>query len=887
MHIFRTITEIPELELISYMMLIIAEKPDLGKAIAAAIPGHKEYDRENSLIRATWEGEDTIIVWCFGHLLTLWEPEDYDEKYKTWSMDTLPFYFENWKHKVKPDPKGGNSIEKRVNQIAGLLKKADTVVNAGDIDEEGQLLVDELLEYCGWTGRTLRLDTNDPSEVAMRRALKSMTPNEKHHADGVSAYGRQLCDKTFGYNLTRYFSLVNGGKKTLPTGRVKMPTLGLVVQRDRLIEGHKKTLYYTLACLASVNGNDIPCRYVPASDNSHLLDGKILDKNYIADVERRVKGTHLSPITVTKEQKKESPPLPFNQTKLYDYCSKAWDLQPTDVAKITQNLREKHKAITYNRSDCQYLGEATFDEAPTTLPLVCKNIGSDAGQFDTTIKSRCFNDANLTAHTAIIPTQTEQDLSTFTENERKVYEVIARYYLVQFMPPAVKEVTKLNAASVDNGTIQAVSTKIVSPGYLTFLKGMTVASDDGDKNDSDATTALSELSAGSYDGDITKTAIKEQETKPPARYTQASLVEDMSSIAKYVENKEVKKLLLSKDKDKKGENGSIGTSATRHIIIGELIKAGYLKEEKNGKRTCLISTPLGREFYDVLPDSVRKVDVSAKWWYEQELIKTGELTPDAMAKDVLRTITRIIESGCGRMEHADTYSAGAIGGEAIGKCPKCKNSVVETAKGYKCVNPECKFYLSKSDKFFSSVLNKSLPAKAVSIMLSTGRIKVKNCKSKEGKTYDALILCDFSGDFPEYKFADDSQLESLGKCPKCGGSVVEKNKGFFCTNQDCHFALWKEDAFLKAFGKKYTASMVKSVLAKGRAPLKGCKSKKNPGKTFDATLCVQFDENGKPKYQLDFDNKGTNSSKPKSSGGNSKPSQTVSANDYFSDMLGI
>lgn len=873
------------------MMLIIAEKPDLGKAIAAGISGHQEYDKENSLIRATWEGEETIIVWCFGHLLTLWEPEDYDEKYKAWSMDTLPFYFENWKHKVKPDAKdikGGRSIAQRVKQIACLLKKASTVVNAGDIDEEGQLLVDELLDYCGWHGRTLRLDTNDPSEVAMRRALKSMTPNEKHRADGVSAFGRQLCDKTFGYNLTRYFSLINGGKKTLPTGRVKMPTLGLVVQRDRLIEGHKKTLYYTLACLVAVAGNDIPCRYVPAADNAHLIDGKILDKNYISDVERRIKGAHLSPVTITKEQKKEAPPLPFNQTKLYDYCSKAWDLQPTDVAKITQALREKHKAITYNRSDCQYLGEATFGEAPTTLPLVCQNLGIEVGQFDTSIKSRCFNDANLTAHTAIIPTQTKQDLSTFTANERKVYEAIAKYYLVQFMPPAIKEVTKLTAPAVDNGTIQSVSTKILSPGYLTFLKGISEVSEDSEKNEGDdTTTVLSGLDAGSYDGSITKTAIKEQETKPPARYTQASLVEDMSSIAKYVENKEVKKLLLSKDKDKKGENGSIGTSATRHIIIEELIKAGYLKEERKGKKTCLISTPLGREFYDVLPDSVRKVDVSAKWWYEQEQIKAGELTPDAMAKDVLRTVSKIISSGCGRMENAETYSAGAIGGEPIGKCPKCGGNVVETAKGYKCVSSECKFYISKGDKFFTSVLGKSLPAKAVSIMLSSGRIKVKNCKSKEGKLYDALILCDFSGDFPAYKFADDSQLESIGKCPKCGGNVVERNKGFFCTNPDCHFALWKEDAFLKSFGKKYTAGMVKNVLSKGRTPLKGCKSKKNPGKTFDATLCVQFDENGKPKYQLAFDAKNNGKKSTSGGSGRAKPSLEKTDMDKLYADLGL
>lgn len=143
--------------------------------------------------------------------------------------ETIPFYFPDWKHKAQPDKAD------RVKQIGALLQHADTVVNAGDIDE-GQLLVDELLAFHNYNGKVLRLNTNDTSEVAMRKALKSMVPNELRSRDGVSAFGRQLCDKIFGYNLTRYYSLINGGKKTLPTGRVKMPTLGLVVQRDRPVD---------------------------------------------------------------------------------------------------------------------------------------------------------------------------------------------------------------------------------------------------------------------------------------------------------------------------------------------------------------------------------------------------------------------------------------------------------------------------------------------------------------------------------------------------------------------------------------------------------------------------------------------------------------------------
>lgn len=833
------------------MILFIAEKPDLGKSIAAAIPGKKEYDTHKGIITTSFEGEPATIVWCYGHLLTLWDPEDYDPNLKEWKMETIPFYFPDWKHKAQPDKAD------RVKQIGALLQHADTVVNAGDIDEEGQLLVDELLSFHNYNGKVLRLNTNDTSEVAMRKALKSMVPNELRSRDGVSAFGRQLCDKVFGYNLTRYYSLINGGKKTLPTGRVKMPTLGLVVQRDRLIENHKKILYYTInASVAVAAGKpvDVPCRYVPCADNPHLTNGKFLDKEYVQGLKSKIEGASLPDIAITREIKKSAPPLPFNQTKLYEYCARKWDLQPTEVAKITQNLREKHKAITYNRSDCQYLGEATFDEAPATLPTICANLQIDSTQFDTTIKSKCFNDANISAHTAIIPTNKKQDLSTFTSNERKVYEAIAKFYLIQFMPPLKSEVTKLATPAADGGSLQSTSSKVLEQGYRVLLDDQDEETDD-DENQQAAASALSTIPVGNYNGSVKNASISEQETKPPARYTQASLLSDMSSIAKYVQHPTVKKLLLQKDQGKKGESGSIGTPATRHAIIGELIKAGYLYEEKKGKRTNLISTELGREFYDVLPDSVRKVDVSAKWWYEQQKIKEGEMTPEEMARDVLRTVQAIINSKAGRMENADRYSTGVVGGTPLGKCPKCGGDVYETAKGYKCMGQDCKFYISKEDKFFANVLRKPVAPAAISIMLKSKHLKVKNITSKSGKTYDAEVLVDFSGDFPQYKFASDDEVDAIGKCPLCGGRVIEKNRGFFCTTQECSFSIWKENKFLQSLGKKgFTTAMVKNLLTKHQTPLKGCVSQKTQ-KKYDAVLCVAFDTDGKAKYSLDFPKK--------------------------------
>ena len=732
------------------MILVIAEKPDLGKAIAAATPGGGKYNAKEQIIQTSFHNEEMIICWCAGHFLTLKDPEDYDEKYKKWAMEDLPIYFPNWGHKVIESKKFNNKA--RVAQIGALIKKARVVVNAGDIDEEGQLLIDEILDWHHYDKtKAMRLDTNDTCPAAMAKALERMTPNAGHVADGVSAFGRQLCDKVFGYNLTRYYTLLNGGGKVLPVGRVKMPTLGLVVARDMAIEGHKTSYYYTLDVNVDVNQKIVPAHFVPAPNDPHLDDGKILDKNYLVDIARRISNIQLPQISITKSQVLQAPPLPFNQTKLFAACETLYGMKPTVTAAVTQALRDKYSAITYNRSDCQYLGEETFNEAPTTIPLVCKNMGLDTRAFDTSIKSKCFNDANLTAHTAIIPTQSEQDLSKFTDNERKVYELVAKYYLVQFIPPCQKEITRLSAPSVNGGKIEASSTRIVKPGYLSFLKGV-VETENADNTSTDGkdTSALDGMNAGTYRGITLDTEVIQRETKPPQRYTQSTLIEDMTRISKYCDNEAVKKLLLQKDKGKKGENGSIGTSATRSQTIAELVERGYLREEVKGKKTYLISTQLGREFYQILPDSVRKVDVSAKWWWEQEKIKAGEMTPDDMAKDVMKTVNAILQSGAGRMKNAETYSAGATSSEIIGKCPNCGQDVVEGSNSFRCRNRDCRFQLYKDNKFFAS-LGKKLTAKTASDMLKDKKVTLKGCKSKAGNKYDAVVICDFSGDYPSYK----------------------------------------------------------------------------------------------------------------------------------------
>lgn len=826
------------------MVLIIAEKPELGRAIGAAL--QDSHPAAGNTIQGRLHGKAATVIWCFGHMLELYDPEDYDERYGTWKMEDLPLYFPGWK--LKPIKK----VEARFRQIVKCVKEADQIVHAGDIDEEGQLLVDEILDYCKYRGPVYRLNTNDTSHAKLQKALDNMVPNdEKLLARGRSAMGRRICDKLFGYNLTRYYTLKNqteGDKgykgALLPVGRVKMPTLGLVVHRDQLIEGHKKILYYTLSATLTFEGKSVPVKFEPNSEDPHLSEGMIQDRAYLDGIARILAGRTLSPIMVSKTTETGAPPLPFNMNTLYTYCGKKWGMKPTRVLEITQSLRDKHQAITYNRSDCQYLSTEMYEEAPETLPAICANLKLDPGQFDLSIKSRCFNDANLTAHMAIIPTQapvSRTSQNSLTQDEWNVYQAIAKYYLIQFMPPVKKRVTRLAAPGPEKGRFTATAKEILEPGYTAFLGEEGDPDEESDdKHEETEAPILTQIPEGTYSGSVSAPQVTEKETKPPTRYTATTLVNDMASIAKYVENKAVRDLLKKKDQGKKGEHGSIGTPATRNRVVDELIKAGYLREERKGKQTYLISTPLGREFYDILPDSVRKVDVSAKWWVEQQEICAGHMTPEQMAQDVLKTVSAIIATGDGTMKNAGQYAQGIVDSTSLGQCPHCGNSVAEGAKAFRCTGTDCDFAILKKDAFFAS-MGKQVTAKVVTEMLRDHQVHLTGCKKKNGDgTYDTVILCSFPTDspFPKYAFAQAEDLPAIGICPKCGGKVVERGPGFCCSADGCKFIIWKEDRFFESKGKKMTAALATALLRDRRVKLVGCKSSK--GKKYDCYVSVDY-----------------------------------------------
>lgn len=706
------------------MILVIAEKPVLGKAIADALPGTATM--KNGCI---YKG-DYIVTWVFGHMLSLKEPEDYDIGYKSWNINSLPIFFKDWQVKIGKDGnlnKGQISKSQRVNQIGNLLKQADEVIHAGDPDDEGQLLIDELLRWFNYKGIVKRLDTANTTLAAMKKALLHMTDNKPHEPYGWSAYARSVADLMVGINMSRLFSCKN--QTLLTIGRVQTPTLGLVVNRDLAIEGHHKQKYYTIGCDINFNNDTVQADFIPAKTDSNLVDGHILSKEYAEQICNRLKGQILKNINITKKIVYEAPPLPFNLVKLQTYCSGKFGYSPQQVLDITQSLRENHKAITYNRSDCQYLSEEHYKEAPVTMKTVIMNIRYKPKNLDMNLKSKCFDSSKISAHFAIIPTNQKVNLDKLSEAEKNVYLAICKYYIAQFMPKAKKEQTNLSIELGNGEAIKAISTVIIEQGYRSIFN----------EAEKDKASNLSKIPEGIYSGKITDTDIAEKETKPPSRYTKASLNEDMTCISKYVKDPKIKQLLLSKDEGKEGERGSIGTSATRSGIIESLVKRGFLRED--GKK--VISTALGRELYRILPDEIKKADMTAEWWSIQEEIQNGTVNYNKLIDSVYDTIKHIVTN----VDNYPVVNSSIIaikkkGGAVIGKCPRCGGDIVETKTGFCCSNwkepTNCKFNIWKKSK--SPLFAKTtFTAATVKKLLSGQSVKMKKLVSKTGKEFEAEV----------------------------------------------------------------------------------------------------------------------------------------------------
>lgn len=702
--------------------LVIAEKPMLARDIARAITG-KEVSES---ARLPISGNGYTVCACAGHLLELVEPDAIDPKWgKPWSLDALPVEVHNWPKEPTEDKKS------LVEEIAGLLETCDSVIAAGDPDDEGQLIVDELLDYLGYTGKVERVYVNDNIEKNIVKAFDKLVPNDSCRGAGNAAYARQMADMCFGVNETRLATKRLGGLFTV--GRVQTPTLGLVVMRDNAIEHHVTRKFYELSARGTSDAGALTFKFKPGKE---LLAGEkyLFDTDALEALKDKLDGRDL-PFETTVSKKQENPPLPYNLTVLLSDMSRRFGFTAAKTQQITQDLRDKYKAITYNRSDSQYLKEEHREQAPAVLSQAMENLGV-SWPLDYSLHSKAFNDGNVTAHHGIIPQEAKAPVSKMTTEEAKVYTAICERYAMQFLPPAVYDVSE-STADVDGGSLVLTAKRLIDAGFKAVFGNV---SDESDGADSDSENPL--VPEGSHTLDGISCAIDEKETTPPKPYTEGTLIADMASIAKYVKDPEIREILKRKDDGKKGEHGGIGTTATRSSIIEGLKTRGYLEERKGKVR----ATDKAKAFYALLPPEIRGADVTARWWLIQQDIADGKVDVNALQDSVIEVFNH----------HRETAYVGAsiagTGKAVVGKCPKCGKDVVKTGTIYACSSIKNEKQEDGTWKEVSGCgfklfgfCTKKFTEKQAASLLDGKAVSLRGCKSKAGKTFDCKVVLQKDG----------------------------------------------------------------------------------------------------------------------------------------------
>ncbi|SMF06690.1 DNA topoisomerase-3 [Alteromonadaceae bacterium Bs31] len=612
------------------MILYIAEKPSLGRAVAQVLP--KPHRNGDGFIEV---GNGDVVSWCIGHLLEQAEPDAYNPDYKKWNSDHLPIVPELWKLDVKPQTR------KQFNVLKKLIKSASLLVNIGDPDREGQLLIDEVISFCGVSKSKIaaakRCLISDLNPASVKKSLANLRNNTDFIPLATSALARARADWLYGMNMTRLCTLrgqQSGFSGVLSIGRVQTPLLGLVVRRDLEIESFISKPFYELEVrLTTEQGFSFKAKWKPSEACQPYMDeeNRVLSRKLIENVLLRVNNKTGKIKNFSDTVKKQAPPLPYNLSSLQIDAAKIFGLSAKQVLDTCQSLYEKHKLITYPRSDNRYLPAEHFNEANqiiTAISSVDESLVSIANATDTQRKSKAWNDKKVNAHHAIIPTHKKIG-AALTATESKVYNLVARQYLMQFLPSF--DFRQVQVDSVIEGGLFITKRKEVSAeGWKSALFKNANAKSNEKEEDDYCQDRMPDLKTGDPVMCI-EASVLDKNTSPPKRFNDASLLSAMTGISRYVTDPEIRKVLRETD--------GIGTEATRAGIIELLFKRSFLTRQ--GKE--IRSTDIGRELIQGLPMCVATPDMTAQWESQLEAISQRELRYDHFMMPMVSTLSCLIE----------------------------------------------------------------------------------------------------------------------------------------------------------------------------------------------------------------------------------------------------
>jgi len=702
--------------------LVIAEKPSVGRDLSGALPGTFTASKDKTHL----EGDDYIISWAVGHLVGLAPPEDYDPKLKKWRFADLPIVPDAFK--LIPNDE---RARKQLSAVHKLMRRDDVelIINACDAGREGELIFAYVYETSKVDKSVQRLWLSSMTRAAIRSAFETLRPGEEMASLEAAARSRSEADWVVGMNATRAASirLRSAFDGAVSLGRVQTPTLALVARREEEIRAFVPEPYWLVEAAFEASGE--------RSYRGRYLGGKRLPEE---EAKRVVEGAQGRPGEITKLEKKEErerPQLLYDLTSLQRHANTRFGFSARRTLSAAQGLYEQHKAITYPRTSSRFLtGDLVAEIRPTAELVGRRPEYAKGAAYVTGLESlplgRVVNDDKVEDHHALIPTRSEHDLEKMGEDERKVYDLVARRFLAVFHPEAVYERTRVEttvAGDARDGHVFRTSGRVLLEAGWKSVYGEEVEGTSAGDEDSGGDQRLPRLEQGEA-VDTRSVESLRKETQPPRRFTEASLLAAMEAAGRDIEDAEVREAM---------KDSGIGTPATRASIIERLIDVAYM--EREGR--ALHATEKGTQVVRLLGDHpLTSPELTGSWERRLSRIEQGEDSRPAFMSDIAKFATDTVGE-------LDKLKDVKIERANLGPCPVCGRDIRENRKGYSCwsrEDPGCGFVIWKKKA------GKSLPvAVAKELMESVaadpdhrvGRTakQVTGFKGRSGRTFRAKL----------------------------------------------------------------------------------------------------------------------------------------------------
>jgi DNA topoisomerase-3 len=701
-------------------ILVIAEKPSVGRDLSKVLPG--PFQKSEGYL----EGPEHVVTWAVGHLVQLADPDEYDDRFKKWRMADLPIVPDHFKLVVRDE-----RSKKQMNVIKRLLARDEIseVVNACDAGREGELIFAYVYEKSGSRKPVQRLWLNSMTRRAIEEAFGNLRPGADLESLQDAARSRSEADWIVGMNATRAATirLRSSFDGTVSLGRVQTPTLAILARREEEIRAFKPEPYWVVDAVFEASSDRVYEGRYHAGANPRVPSAP--EAQAIVSACEGQTGTITK---LEKSERKERPPLLYDLTSLQRDANSRFGFSARRTLAAAQRLYEEHTAITYPRTNSRFLTGDLVGQIKPIARLVGSVDASAYGRaseyvlgLDVLPLGRVVNDARVTDHHAIIPTLAERHpVDKFSDDDRRVYDLVVRRFLAVFHPEAVFENTRVETTVLDH-VFRTRGKLMLVPGW----RGVYGESADGEAasdDDEGREQQLPRLDRGE-DALVREIGSEEKETKPPRRYTEGSLLGAMETAGKLVEEEELREAM---------KDSGIGTPATRAAIIERLIQVGYV--ERDGR--ALIVTEKGLNVIKLLGEhALTSPGLTGEWEHRLARIETGDDSRKAFMGDIVKFTSETVSELDSRLKGVRIPRA------QLGPCPVCGREIVENRKAYSCWSrddPGCGLVIWKSKA------GKSLPVSVARELIKTGRTEkaVSGFKGRSGRSFRARLALEQSED---------------------------------------------------------------------------------------------------------------------------------------------